>query len=52
MLRSGEDVFLDDLSVSDVEKATGLKFTCADPTGEGLLQTLDECFPGVFKKKR
>jgi putative radical SAM enzyme (TIGR03279 family) len=52
MLRSGEDVFLDDRSVSDVEKATGLKFTCADPTGEGLLQTLDECFPGVFKKKR
>lgn len=52
MLRSGEQVFLDDRSVAEVEKAAGLEIICSEPTGEGLLLTLDEYFPGIFKKKK
>jgi len=52
MLRAGEQVFLDDLTVQDVEKATGMEITCADPTGEGLLCALDECFPGNIGERK
>jgi len=45
MLRSGETVFLDDMSLIEVEEATGIPITCADPTGEGLLRVLDKLFP-------
>lgn len=47
MLRSGEQVFLDDLSVADVEKSIGMKIICTEPTGESLLDTLDGLFQRI-----
>ncbi len=40
MLRSGEDVFLDDVRVCDVEKALNIKVTAVENTGEALLSAL------------
>ena len=40
MLRSGEDVFLDDLHVSDVEEALGVPVYATDCDGESLVRTL------------
>ncbi len=40
MLRSGEDVFLDDVRVCDVEKALNVKVTAVENTGEALLSAL------------
>lgn len=44
MLRSGEDVFLDGMSVSDVQNETEMGILCVEPTGEGLLGGLDKLF--------
>ena len=52
MLRAGEEVFLDDLRISDVEMATGTDILCADPTGEGLLRALDECYPRNIRERK
>jgi len=51
MLRSGPAVFLDDLSISDVSKATGIPILCVDPTGEGLLRELDRLYKVKHRKK-
>ncbi len=40
MLRSGEDVFLDDVRVCDVEKALNVKVTAVENTGEALFSAL------------
>ena len=40
MLRQGEDVFLDDLHVSDAEKALGVRITAIPTTAEGLIYAL------------
>ena len=40
MLRSGEDVFLDDVHVSDAEKALGVPFFAAECDGESLVRAL------------
>ncbi|MBQ4570033.1 MAG: DUF512 domain-containing protein [Ruminococcus sp.] len=40
MLRSGEDVFLDDVRVCDVEKALNVKVTAVENTGDALLSAL------------
>ena len=40
MLRSGEDVFLDDLHVPDAEKALGVPFYASDCDGESLVRAL------------
>ncbi len=38
MLRSGEQVFLDDVTVQDVERALGLSVTVAEPTGQAFVE--------------
>lgn len=40
MLRSGEDVFLDDVRVCDVENELNVKVTAVENTGEALLSAL------------
>ena len=40
MLRSGEDVFLDDLHVTDAEKALGVPFLASDCDGASLVRAL------------
>jgi putative radical SAM enzyme (TIGR03279 family) len=40
MLRAGEDVFLDDVTVGDAEKALGVKITAVDINGEELRKKL------------
>ena len=40
MLRSGEDVFLDDVHVSDTEKALGVPFFAVECDGESLVRAL------------
>ncbi len=43
MLRSGEDVFLDDLTVSDVEKALQTRVGIVKSDGESLVHAVIEC---------
>lgn len=38
MLRSGEQVFLDDVTVQDVERALGLTVTVVNPTGQAFVE--------------
>ena len=38
MLRSGEQVFLDDVTVQDVERALGLTVTVTEPTGAAFAE--------------
>lgn len=40
MLRSGEQVFLDDVTVQEVEQALGLGVTVAEPTGQSFVEAL------------
>ncbi|SHI29937.1 DUF512 domain-containing protein [Parasporobacterium paucivorans] len=40
MLRSGEDVFLDDVSIRGVEEALNTEITVVDTSGENLLQAV------------
>ncbi len=40
MLRSGEEVFLDDVTVSQVEEALNVKVTAVDNTGDALLAAI------------
>ena len=40
MLRSGEQVFLDDVTVQEVEQALGLGVTVAEPTGQVFVEAL------------
>ena len=49
MLRHGEDVFLDDLHVTDAERALGVKIIPIPTTAEGLLHALKtgEALPAV-----
>ena len=42
MLRYGEDVFLDDLHVNDVEKALGVKIIVSDSGGAAFIDTLKQ----------
>lgn len=42
MLRSGEDVFLDDITVKDMENSLNRKIIIADYTGEDLIQLINE----------
>ena len=42
MLRSGEEVFLDDLTVSDVEKALQTRVSIVKSDGESLVQAVIE----------
>lgn len=42
MLRSGEQVFLDDVTVRDVERALGLLVTVAEPTGKAFVEAVLE----------
>lgn len=40
MLRSGEQVFLDDITVQEVERALGLRVTVAEPAGHAFVEAL------------
>lgn len=40
MLRSGEEIFLDDMTVSDVEGALGMKVVTVDTSGQDLLNAM------------
>ncbi len=40
MLRSGEEVFLDDITLSEASKSLGVKITPNDNSGEGLLNSI------------
>lgn len=40
MLRSGEQVFLDDVTVQEVEQALGLGVTVTEPTGQSFVEAL------------
>ena len=40
MLRSGEQVFLDDVTVQEVERALGLGVTVVEPTGQSFVEAL------------
>ena len=40
MLRSGEQVFLDDVTVQEAEQALGLGVTVAEPTGQSFVEAL------------
>jgi putative radical SAM enzyme (TIGR03279 family) len=42
VLREGEDVFLDGVTVSDVENALGIRTAIVEPTPEGLLKEVSE----------
>ncbi|MDP4177014.1 MAG: DUF512 domain-containing protein [Bacillota bacterium] len=42
MLKSGEDIFLDDLKVCDLEKQLGRKVLICDYSGENLIQIINE----------
>ena len=42
LLRSGEDVLLDDMTVGDIEKALNVKIRIAKPTGRDFLDSLTE----------
>ncbi|MCR5177622.1 MAG: DUF512 domain-containing protein [Lachnospiraceae bacterium] len=42
MLRYGEDVFLDDLHVNDIEKALGVKIIVSDSGGAAFIDTLKQ----------
>ncbi len=44
MLRAGEKVFLDDVTVSDVKKALRIHVEVASPDAEGLFNRLDDIF--------
>ena len=53
MLRSGEDVFLDDVTVSQIEQALTIPITIVEPAGSSLLAaflTSDENHPGKNQK--
>lgn len=51
MLRSGEDVFLDDVSVDELSRSLGIPVTVVDEGGEDLLRAVLEA-PGKKKHKR
>ena len=51
MLRQGEDVFLDDVSVEDLKKAVGVPVVVVDTGGEDLLNAVLDP-PGNKKMKR
>lgn len=40
MLRSGEQIFLDDVTVQDVERALGLSVIVAEPTGRAFVEAV------------
>jgi len=40
LLRAGEETFLDDVTVSDIEKALGVRVRAADTTGDALLEAV------------
>ncbi len=40
MLRSGEEVFLDDLTVTDVEQALNMKLTAVEPGGKEFIEAV------------
>lgn len=42
VLREGDRLFLDDVSLADIEEATGLKVITTDGTPQGLINTLTE----------
>lgn len=42
VLKEGDDVFLDDVSLRDLEDATGLKTVITDSTPQGLIDTICE----------
>ncbi len=41
VLREGEDVFLDDISKKDVERALGIKVKVVEPSPEGILKGME-----------
>ena len=49
MLRAGEDVFLDDIHVGDVEEALHIKITATDQDGTAVVNSI--LFPGGAPKK-
>lgn len=52
MLRSGESVFLDDMTPDQVCKASGMKLECVEPTGTGLLEAMDRKFSKSRNKSK
>ena len=42
VLKEGDDVFLDDVSLRDLEDATGLKTVVTDSTPQGFIDTICE----------
>lgn len=51
MLRSGEEVFLDDWTVSELERRLKIPVSVVDPSGEDLIQAVLQP-PGNGKHKR
>lgn len=51
MLRSGEEVFLDDWTVGELERRLGVPVVVADPSGEDLIQAVLQP-PGNGKHRR
>jgi NifB/MoaA-like Fe-S oxidoreductase len=42
VLKEGDNVFLDDVSLGDIEEATGLKIAVTDGTPQGFIDTISE----------
>ncbi len=51
MLRAGEDVFLDDIHVTDVEKALGVPVTALDCDGISMVKSILKPGPGDTKSR-
>lgn len=47
MLRSGETVFLDDLSIEELQNRTKIKILVTEPDGKSFLKTLDRYFLNI-----
>ncbi len=52
MLRDGEEVFLDDITVSDLEKELGVQIIITDREGESLVDAVLDPDPGRKRKRR
>lgn len=42
MLKAGEDVFLDDVKIEDIERELKVKIVVCEYTGEDLIENIEE----------
>ena len=49
-LKADEDIFLDDMTVNELRDKLSIPVAVSRPTGEGLLEALDE-YTGLFVRK-